>query len=427
MIGAFVMLLALGLPLAFITGSIAVVFTLILWDPGALVLIVSRVFVLMSSYVLVAVPMFVFMGTMLKESGVIEETFRAVRLWLGGLRGGLASTVVIASTIMAAVSGIIAAAIVTFGIIALPAMLKYRYHKDIALGSIIGGGSLGVLIPPSVLFVIFGMTAGESIGRLFLAGVFPGLLLSGLMIGYITIRCLIDPELGPALPKEERRIPLRQKLAALKSLILPFLLAFTVLGTIFAGVATPTEAAGAGALGATLCAAIRRRLTWRGIKEVAFETAKTTTMVLWLMFGASSFVGVYTRAGGAEFMEDLILGLGMGPWGVIIVMQIIYLILGMFLDSIGILLLTVPIFIPIIVELGFDPIWFGVLFVMNMMIGFMSPPFGIGVFYLKGVAPPEITTTDLFRSVWPFVLIFLLGLTLVMTFPQLALWLPNVI
>lgn len=425
-LGSFVLFLILGLPLAFITGGIATVLTLILWGPGALFLIVTRVFALMCSYVLVAVPMFVFMGTMLKEAGVMDEAFAALRLWLGPLRGGLASTVVLASTVMAAITGIIAAAIVTMGIMALPVMLKHGYHKDMALGSIMAGGSLGILIPPSVLFVIFGMTAGESVGRLFMGGVFSGILLAGLYIAYISIRCFINPKLGPALPEEERRVPLRQKLGYMKGLIMPAFLAVVVLGSIYAGVATPTEAAGVGAMGATLCAVIRRRLSWRGMKEVVFETAKTTTMIMWLMFGASALVGVYTLAGGAKFIEDIILGLGLGPWGILIVMQIIFIILGMFLDSIGILLLTIPIFIPIILDLGFDPIWFGVLFVMNMQIGFLSPPFGIAIFYLKGVTPPDITTGDLFRAVWPFILLQLLGLALVMIFPQIALWLPNI-
>jgi tripartite ATP-independent transporter DctM subunit len=427
-LSSFIVLLVLGLPLAFVTGGTGIMLALILWGPDVLMLIVMRVFELMGSFIFVAVPMFVFMGGVLKESGVIEDVFEALHLWFGSLRGGLASITVLTCTLMATATGIIGASIVTMGLIALPGMLKRRYDKKIATGCIMAGGCLGILIPPSVLFIVFGVTAGVSVGRLFIAGLLPGLLLAGLYIAYITIRTFINPELAPAVPKEKRaKISLRQKLGYGKALILPSFLVVIVMGSIFAGVATPTEAAGVGSVGALLCALIRRRLTWRMLKEVTYETMRTTAMLTWLFFGASTFVGVYTLAGGARFMEDLIYGTGLGPWGIIILMQVILIILGMFIDWLGILLLTMPIFIPMIVEFGFDPVWFGVVFAVNMQISFLTPPFGLAIFYLKGVAPPGITVLDLIKSIWPFILLQLLGLVLIMRFSQLALWLPRLI
>ena len=424
MFGSLVVLLMLGLPLAFATGGIAAVFLLFLWGPPAFLLIVARVWELMISFVMVAVPMFIFMANVLDRAGVAADLYEAVYQWTDRLRGGLAIATVVACAILAAMVGIIGAGIVTMGLIALPAMLKRHYHKGMALGSICAGGSLGILIPPSVLFILYGLVAGVSVGRLFLGGVGPGLLLGGLYILYIGIRSFFQPGVAPAVPEEER-LPLRHKLSLLKGVILPAFLIVTVLGSIFGGIATPTEAAGIGCLGAILCAAIRRRLTWGMLKDVIFQTTKVTCVLLWVVFGAYSLIGVYTLAGGARFIEEIIVGLPLGPWGILIVMQIIFIILGMFIDWIGILMITMPIFVPIITDLGFDPLWFGILFNLNMQIAFLSPPFGLALFYLKGVAPPEITMTDLYRSIWPFVTLQMIGLVLVMIFPQIGMWLPN--
>ncbi len=420
----FVVLLALGLPIAFITGGLAVALTLYLWGPTHLLLIISRVFGLMGNYVLVAVPMFILMASMLERSGVADDLFTALYQWLGPIRGALASATVLACTVMAAITGIIGAAVVTMGLIALPAMLKRGYDKNIAMGCIMAGGSLGTLIPPSVVFIVYGLEAEVSIGKLFIGGMFPGLLLSGLFISYISIRSYLQPGLCPALPKEERVSSLKEKLLMSKFLILPGILIIMVLGSIYLGVTSITEASGVGALGAILCAAVHRRLTWQNIKESVFTTIRTTAMVMWIFFGASTFVGAYTLAGGGEFIKDLMYGLGVGRWGIIIIMQLILIVLGMFVDWLGILLLTMPIFVPMIIELGFDPIWFGVLFVMNMQMSYLSPPFGGALFYMKGVAPQGITMGNIIRSVWPFLGLQLIGLVLVMAFPQIAMWLP---
>ena len=425
MIVSFITVLGAGLPLAFATGAVAVIFAVALFGPQSLSLVVSRIFTLMGNYVLVAVPLFIFMACVLERAGVAEELFRAVHVWSGRVRGGLAVAVIISCAIMAAMVGVIGAEVVTMGVVALPAMLSRKYDKDIALGSICAGGGLATLIPPSVVLIMYGLTAGVSVGRLYMAGVVPGLILAGLFITYIATRCFLQPELAPAASAEERSIPLTAKLALLKGLILPGLVAFSVLGSLYLGLATPSEAAGVGALGALISAAVHGRLTWPNIVGAVRDTTKVTCMLYWLFFGASALIGVYTLAGGTSFMKQTITALPVGPWGIVLLMQIVWIILGSLIDWIGILLLTAPIFVPIVESLGFDTVWFGVLFCMNMQISYLSPPFGPAVFYLKGVTPPDITIGDIFHSIWPFMALQMVGLALVMTFPQLALWLPN--
>jgi len=426
MFGSLVVLLATGLPIAFVTGGLAVVLTFFLVGPAALHLVVARIFGLMSDYILVAIPMFIFMASILERSGIINDLYEAMYQWMGSLRGGLAIGTVAICTILAAMVGIIGAAVVAMGLIALPVMLKRNYHKDIALGCIMAGGTLGILIPPSILFIVYAVTAGESVGRLFMGGVLPGILLSGLYIIYIGIRCFLRPNDGPSIAQEMGVISLRQKLGLLKSLILPALLVATVLGSIFFGIAAPTEAAGVGALGAILCAVIHRRFNWQNLKEASLQTIRATCMVLWTIFGAGAFVALYTMLGGAEFVSEVIVGLPLGRWGILIMMQVFLIFMGMFLDWVGILLLCVPIFVPIITELGFDPLWFGVLYNVNMQMSFLTPPFGYALFYLKGVAPEGVTTGDLYRAVWPFLILQLVGLALCMIFPQIIMWLPGI-
>lgn len=427
MFGSLVVLLATGLPIAFVTGGLAVLFTFFLVGPAALHLVVARIMGLMADYIMVAIPMFIFMAAMLERSGVIKEMYNAMYHWMGPLRGGLAIGTVVICTLLAAMVGIVGAAVVSMGLIALPEMLKRGYHKDIALGSICAGGTLGILIPPSILFIVYAVTAGESVGRLFMGGVMPGLLLSGLYILYIGIRSFVRPNDGPSISQQnERLLSLREKFILLKVLVLPVLLIVAVLGTIFGGIAAPTEAAGVGALGAILCAVIHRRFTWQSLKEASLQTIRATCMVLWTIFGAGSFVALYTMVGGADFVREVIMGLPLGPWGILIVMQIFLIFMGMFLDWVGILLLCVPIFVPIITELGFDPLWFGVLYNVNMQMSFLTPPFGYALFYLKGVAPEGVSMGDIYRAIWPFLILQLIGLALCMIFPQIIMWLPGI-
>ena len=437
MFGGLAMLLMAGLPLAFVTGGLGCIFLFVFGDLSALNILPSRIFPFMTDYQLSAIPLFIFMAAMLERAGLIEELFDVVYKLLGGLRGGLASATIIASTILAAMVGVIGAAEVTMGILALPAMLKRGYDPKLACGSILAGGTLGILIPPSILAIIFAVVAQQSVGELFIGAVIPGLILSGLYIFYVTARCYINPAMGPSLPLDER-VDLFGKLLLLKGIVAPMALIVLVLGVIFTGVATPVEAAGIGTFGALFVSAMHRRLTWQGTREAAVTTLKASAMVLWIIFGASIFVGFYILQGGQQFVSETLIGTGLGPYGILLIMMIVLIILGMFLDWVGILLLAVPIFVPLMKSLSFDgllglpgvaptdiPLWFGVVYMVNMQMSFLSPPFGYALFYLKGVTPKEITLTDIYRSAFPFMALQLIGLTLIMIFPQIAVWLPN--
>lgn len=427
MFGLLIVLLLAGVPLAFVGGGVAALFILYLWGVDGFYLIVSHVFDTMDNYALVAVPMFIFMAMMLERSGVGDALFKAIHVWTGPLRGSLAVATVIACMIIAAMVGIVGAGVVMMGLIALPAMLKRKYSKSIALGSILAGGGLGQLIPPSVMFIIYALVAGVSIGKLFAGGLAAGVLLGSLYIAYILIRCYFQPHLGPPMSKEERMIPLTQKLTYLRGLIIPGLLMTAVLGSIFLGMATPTEAAGVGALGSILSAAIHRRLSWENIKWALFQTTRTTCMIAWIFFGVTAFSAVFTLAGAGKLVESIVIGLPFGRWGILISMQVFYLLMGVPMDWLGTLMITGPIFIPIIKELGFDAVWFGILFNVNMQIAYLSPPVGASMYYLKGVAPPEVTMGDIFRSVLPFVGLQLIGLILIIAFPQIVMWLPDML
>ena len=422
-----IFLLLIGLPLAFSTGAVATLATLFLFGPDALQLIVARVYDMMGNYVLVAVPLFIFMANMMERAGVAEDMYTAIHIWSGKLPGGLAIGTIIACCLMAAMVGIVGAEVVTLGLIAVPTMLKRGYHKDIALGSVCAGGGLSTLIPPSVVFIVYAMAAGVSVGKLFIAGILPGLVLASFYVAYITIRCMMKPELAPPAPDDQRNLSFSQKFTYLKGLILPVFIAFGVLGSIYAGVATPTEAAGVGCVGATIACMVNRRLNWAALKDVIYGTLRVSAMCYWLIFGAQTIIGIYNMAGGAKFVKSTLTGLPFGPLGIIIVMQIILIFLGCFIDFIGILLLTMPLFVPIVVDLGYDPIWFGVLFCLNMQLSYITPPFGPSAFYLKGVVSSDITVTEIYRSTTPYVFLIILALALVMIFPQIALWLPAMV
>ncbi len=422
---AFIVVLLSGLPLAFATGAIAVVFTYAQFGEPGLTLVVSRVFTLMGNYVLVSVPLFIFMACILQRAGIAEAIFRAVHVWAGRLPGGLAVAVIISCALMAAVVGVIGAEIVTMGVVALPAMLSRGYHKSLALGSICAGGGLATLIPPSVVFIMYGLTAGVSIGELYVAGIIPGFILAGSYMAYIVVRCLLNPSLAPRPPAEERDIPLGQKLKLLGELVLPGLLAVAVLGSLYLGIATPTEAAGVGVVGALITMLVNRSFSWRAIAQAIKDTTLVTVMLYWLFFGSSALVGVYTLAGGTKLIQETLTALPVGPIGVLLLIQAIWIVLGCFIDWIGILLLTAPIFVPVVVALGFDPVWVGVLFCVNMQISYISPPFGPAAFYLKGVVPAGITLGDIFRSILPYLVLQFIVLGILIAFPGLTLWLPS--
>ena len=422
--GSFFALLAFGIPLAWVTLFLAAVFGYILMGGAVVQFMALRTWNVMTSFSLIAIPLFVFMANVLQYSGIAEDLYSAVHRWLGAVRGGLAMASVLVCTVLAAMVGTIGAGITIMGLVALPAMFKHKYQKSLTLGSIIAGGALGTLIPPSISFIIYGLNSGDSIGKLFIGGVGPGLILASLFIAYIGIRAYLNPKLAPEIPKEQRA-SLREQIAFSRNLVLPVLLILAVLGSIYLGVATPGEAAGVGALGALLCAAVRRKFTLTVLKKAVFGSIRTIGVVMWIAFGALAFIGVYLLAGGAQFIGGLLTSLELGRWGTLILIQLILIILGMVLDPIGIIFLAVPIFVPVIKALGFNSLWFGILFGMNLQIAYLSPPFGIGMFYLKAVSPPEVTTTDLYKSVWPFMGLQLIGLILVMVFPQIALFIPG--
>jgi len=428
MFSSLIILLLAGLPVAFATGSLAVIFIVFLWSPDALGTLAIRIWGQMYQYLLFAIPLFIFLASMLQQAGIVEDMYETIREWLGAMKGGLAIATVLASTLLAAIVGIIGAAVVTMGLIALPSMLEHKYDKKLAMGSVMAGGTLGILIPPSILFLLYALVAGTSAGKLFAGGIFPGFALSIIYSVYILIRCYLNPELGPGLSKEERAlITWRIKFRHLLRISFPVALVVLVLGSIFLGVASITEAAGVGAFGAIIAAAMRKKLTWQGLKTASYQTAKVTAMVLWTVFGALTLVTFYLAVGGDEFVTGLVLGLGWGKWGTFWLIMVVLIILGMFLDWVGIMYLAVPIFLPVIKGFGFDLLWFGVVYNVNMQMSFLSPPFGYALFYLKGVTPKDISMLDIIKSALPFLALQFVGLCVVVYYPPLATWLPNYI
>ncbi|NVD34781.1 TRAP transporter large permease [Marinobacter lutaoensis] len=439
MFGSLLVALMMGLPLAFVTGGLGVVFIYLVGDSLMLNIIPSRIFPMMTNSDLAAIPLFIFMAAMLERAGLIEEMFNVVYKWMGGVGGGLAIATIIASTILAAMVGVIGAAVVTMGIIALPAMLKRGYDHKIALGSIMAGGTLGILIPPSILAILYAVVAQQSVGELYLGSVVPGLILSGLYVLYVWVRAKINPDLGPPIPEEDR-IGFKDKVLLLKDLLAPLVLVFLVLGLLFGGIATPVEAAGIGSFGAILVAMKHKVFTIATLRDASVTTAKASAMVLWIMFGASVFVGFYILQGGQDFITESILGTGLPAYGILFLLMVLLVVLGMFLDWVGILLLAVPIFIPIVEALEFPGLfglpgvpgedvvlWFGVLYLVNMQMSFLSPPFGYALFYIRGVCPPEITMGTIFKSSLVFLAIQALGLFICILIPSAVTWLPNLV
>ncbi len=424
--GSLLVFLALGLPLAFVLGGVSVVFLYFTWGIDSFYMVASQMWGSMNSFTLVAIPLFVLMAMILEKTGVAQALYRMMHLWWGGVRGGLAIGTVAICTIFAAMVGISGAAVVTMGTIALPAMLERRYDKRMAIGCISAGGGLGILIPPSVLMILYSLITGVSVGKLFAAGVVPGLLLAVLICAYIFIRCALQPEMGPALPPEERGT-WPEKFAALRAVLLPLLIVVMVLGSIMLGLATPTEAAAIGVLGALVSALVHRKLSWTLLRESCIRTFRLTGMIMWILFAAHAFSSAYQSMGAQSLIQSLMGHLPGGAWGALIFMQIVLLLLGMVLDPVGIMLITLPVFLPIVTALGFDPIWFGVLFIINMEIGYQTPPFGFNLFYLKGIVPAGITMGDIYQSVTPYTLIMILGLVLIMLVPSLATWLPSLV
>lgn len=420
---ALFVFLVLGLPLSFVLGGVSIIFIYFTWGPQAFYLVAAQIWGAMNKFTLVAIPLFIFMAMILERAGVANDLYEMMYLWFGPVRGGLAIGTVVICAIFAAMCGISGAAVVSMGTIALPSMLKRNYDKLLAVGCINSGGGWGILIPPSVIMILYALISGESVGKLFAGGVFPGLMLLVMVSSYIGIRCYFQPHLGPALPAEERG-DWKKKFAALKAVLLPGIIVLLVLGSIIGGITTPTEAAAMGVLGALISALVYRQLTWKLMMEASIRTLRLTGMIMWILFGAYCFSAAYHGMGAPHLVEDLMKYIPGGPWGTIVFIQIVIFILAMVLDPAGIMMITVPIFLPFVIAHGFDPVWFGILFTINMEIGYMTPPFGFNLFYLKAIVPPEITMGDIYRSVIPFTIVESTGLAIVMIFPKIATWLP---
>ncbi len=419
-------LLMMGMRLAHLTGFVAMFFLLGWFGPKSFSTLSANVYGFVAKQeALMAVPMFVLMASFLDKTGIAKDFYNAMQRSVGKIKGGVAVQTMIVAIILAATSGIIGGETVLLGLLALPQMLRLGYNKHLAIGTVCAGGSLGTMVPPSIVLIVYGMVAQVSIGKLFTASFIPALVLGGMYIAYILIICHLKPELGPA--REENFSPLRgkERLRFLFDLLAPIFVVFAVMGSIYSGLAGVTESASLGVLAVIVLSIIRRELTFFIFFESAKQTMKTCGMIIWIGISASMLIGAYNLMGGIQFVKNLILSMDVAPLVIILVMMAILIFLGTFMDWIGVAMLTMPIFVPIIKSLGYDPIWFGVLFCMNMQVAFLSPPFGPAAFYLKSVAPPEVSLIDIYRSVLPFILIQIVGLVLILTFPNLALWLPN--
>jgi len=428
MFGLLLVAVLLGYPMAYALAGIAMVVSLMFFPAErTFAVFYGRIFGIVTNYVLLAAPLFIFMGLMLEKTGISDKLFDAIYLWTGGLRGGLAIATVLIGALLAACVGIIGASVIMLGLIALPSMLNHGYNKELACGAVCAGGTLGILIPPSVMLVVYGPTASIGVGKLFMAAFIPGFMLAGLYILYIAIASFIKPSLAPAVSKEERDVPFVQKFTALTvSLAPPLFLILAVLGTIFFGIAPPTEAAAIGAVAATLLAMAYRKFSFQAFKDVTYHSLRITCMVMIIAMCAAMFTSTFLGLGCGDVIMNAIVGIPMGRWASFAIVMFIVFILGMFIDWIGIIFIMVPIVTPIGDALGFDTLWFAMMIIVNLQMSFLTPPFAYALFYLRGICKPEwgVDTGHIVRGVIPFVLLIVLGLVLCIIFPEIILWLP---
>ncbi|MGF1630107.1 MAG: TRAP transporter large permease subunit [Kiloniellaceae bacterium] len=407
-------------------GFVAVVAALALWGTGGSEIAFSAAMKLMKWYPLLTLPLFIYMGYMLSESGIANDLYRMFHVWFGGLRGGLAVGTIGLMVAISAMNGLSVAGMAIGASIALPELLRRGYDKIMVTGVIQAGSSLGILVPPSVVLVLYGMIARQPVGQLWLAGVFPGLMMAGLFILYIVIRCRLQPHLGPVLPKEDRDLPWLEKLALLRAGLLPLFIFFSMTGLFLLGYTNLTESSAVGALSATLAAIYKRRLTRKVLEETLRKTLGISCMFMWIIVAALCFGAVFDGLGAVRAIEGFFIGqLGLTPWEVLILMQLSYLLMGTFLDDTAMLVIVAPLYVPLVKLLGFDLIWYGILYTITCQIAYMTPPFGYNLFLMRAMAPKEVTLIDIYRSIVPFVAVMIVGLALVMAFPQIALWLPQ--
>lgn len=426
MFPALFLLIFLGFPVAFALMSVAFVFGVMTFEMAAFFQFTQKVEGVATNFVLAAVPLFVFMGAMLERSGIAESLFEAVHLWTRRLPGGLAVGTVVMCIIFAASTGVIGATETVVGLLAIPAMMRYRYKHSLISGTICAGGSLGTIIPPSVVVVVLGPIANVSIGDLMVGMIFPGLILSSLYIVYILILCTVDRDAGPVVPPSDDDPDLKTKLViTVKALLPPIFMIVAVLGSIMFGIAAPTEAAALGALGAILLTVVYRRFTLAAFGEALIKTLTVTAMIMLILLGGSLFTGVFAATGGMGVMRDLLDAVNLGPWGLLFLFLGIVFLAGFFLEWISILLIFVQLFMPFVIGAGFDPLWFCMLILVMIQTSYLTPPMAPAIFYLRGISPPEITLPQMYRGVLPFIGLQVVALTIVILFPETATWLPD--
>ncbi|MGB0795463.1 MAG: TRAP transporter large permease subunit, partial [Candidatus Puniceispirillaceae bacterium] len=436
-VGLMVALMMTGMPLGIVTLIVSILSALFYFGYGGLYLVSTNAFGLLEKYPLIAVPLFVLMASILERAGVAEDLFDAMSIFAGKLRGGVAIQTIVVAVILAAMSGVMGGEIVMLGLVALPQMLRLGYNRKMSIGLICAAGSLATLIPPSIIMIIYGLAAQVAIGDLFMAGAIPGIMLATFYGIYVLVRCNLDHSMAPTAEEvaEARGREMKLSREKMTAVGLSIFLIFCVMGSIYGGIATVTEAASVGVVGAIFVALVRNSFSWNLLQVALAGTMSTVGTIVWLILGAVSFVGIYNLIGGGDFLRSLFSNLGLPAIGIVFVMMAILVVLGTFMEWIAIAFITVPVFAPVVVgmapELGLEPewaaVWFGVLFVMNIQIYFLSPPFGPACFWLKSVAPPDITLQEIFGSVLPFIAMQIIGMLLVMFIPDIALWLPKVL
>ena len=409
-------------------GFVAAMAALLVWGDGSIEMPYTAAWKLFKWYPMLTLPLFIYMGYMISESGIADDLYKMFHVYFGGIKGGLAIGTMGMMVAISAMNGLSVAGMAIGATIALPAMLKLGYDKRMITGVVQAGSSLGILVPPSVVLVLYGMIARQPVSKLWLAGIIPGIMMATLFILYIYIRCKLQPELGPALPKQERQISKSEKFKLLQAGLIPFAIFFSMTGLFLMGIASLVECSAVGALGATLAALLKGKLKWNVIENTLKKTLGVSCMFMWIILAALSFGAVFDGIGAVRAIETLFIERwNLSPWGVLIMMQLSYILMGMFLDDTAMLVIVAPLYVPLIIALGFNPIWYGVLYTITCQIAYMTPPFGYNLFLMRAMAPKEIDLIDIYRSIIPFVLVMCLGLAIVMIFPEIATWLPDYI
>jgi tripartite ATP-independent transporter DctM subunit len=426
MFAAMLVLLLSGQRVFGAIGFVGAVAALLLWGTGGQEMPFDQTITVMNWYPLLTIPLFIYMGYIFAESGISDDLYRTFHVWFGPVRGGLAIGTMALMVVISAINGLSVAGMAIGATVALPELLKRNYDKIMVTGVIQGGSTLGILLPPSVVLVLYAMIARQPVSELWLAGVFPGLMMAAVFIAYIYIRCLLQPHLGPTLPPEERNVPLAEKLRLLRAGVVPFAIFFSMTGVFLLGITNLTESSAVGAAAATLAAWWRGRLSWRTMEEVIRQTLGISAMFLWIILAALCFSSVFDGLGAGRALARLFVeGWGFGPWAILLMMQLSFIIMGMFLDDTAMLVIVAPLYVPLVIALGFDPVWYGVLYTITCQIAYITPPFGYNLFLMRAMAPPEITLPDIYRSIVPFTALMILCLGIIVAFPQIALWLPQ--